>query len=757
MLRRRILCCFIAASFAVILLIMDIRGMAFGPKGLSEGDPVKISGTIASKEEKNGGTRYYVSFYTDSYYSYYTYFDLENDDLILSSHITLRGNISELNTASNEGSYDEKAACLGKGIFFSLSDVEVIETDPPRLAIKETLYDLRQDVKSVYEYHLPGEEPGLLSAMALGDKADLISEAKNLFYMCGLAHILCVSGTHISMLAGSLHRFLKRIGTGLAPSALIAGIAAVAYCLLSGSQTSCVRAVGMFLIMLVADVTGQAYDPLTALFIMAMAQFINEPYIIYSSSFQFSYIALLGIHMIALPLKQVYDDYCRERYTGPGGWEPSLIQIVVRQVIVSLSITAVTLPLIAYYYYEIPVYSMLISLILMPAFGLLLGCGIVGGLAGIPLAALAYLPMKLCHFILYAYELIADKSLALPYARWITGKPAIWIMLGYWALLLTAKILICHIALWERRNLKKYSRDIRKRSRIRHRASLTIAGCAAVMMVCMIVFCCLPKKENFEVVFIDVGQGDGIYISSGNGLDIMIDGGSTSYGSVGTYEILPFLKSRGVRKIDYWFISHLDQDHYNGMLEVLESGYRVDRLLIPEVMLNGESTSIIKSAAQANGTEIIAVSAGDCLKSGEEFSLECLYPGRTSSYTDTNDNSMVLRLTYGDFDAVFAGDLSSEVEEEIADEVFDGIDRLELLKISHHGSNYSSSELWLETASPELAVISCGVNNYGHPGEETLARLEALNIPYLITLETGEIRVTEGVVIKMIDTRGNIP
>ena len=122
-----------------------------------------------------------------------------------------------------------------------------------------------------------------------------------------------------------------------------------------------------------------------------------------------------------------------------------------------------------------------------------------------------------------------------------------------------------------------------------------------------------PQKKSFEIDFLDVGQGDGIYLCTGNGVAMFVDGGSTDIKNVGQYRILPFLKAKGVRKISCWFVSHTDADHISGLEEVLASGYPVERLLFAEAVKNKEKTKSLAKLAEKAGTVVQYMEAEETL------------------------------------------------------------------------------------------------------------------------------------------------
>lgn len=258
-----------------------------------------------------------------------------------------------------------------------------------------------------------------------------------------------------------------------------------------------------------------------------------------------------------------------------------------------------------------------------------------------------------------------------------------------------------------------------------------------LIIVCFFIIFHQPK-HSFEVTFLDVGQGDGIYICDGEGGDFFIDGGSTDEKEVGERRILPFLKSNGIKNIDYWFVTHADSDHISGLLEVLESGYNITYLVFPKAAPKDENYEKLVLAAEENGTNILYMEAGNCIKT-ESLQLKCIYP-KNIEINDRNDASLVLELTKESFRALFTGDISSNVEQQLIKQGV--LKEIWLYKVAHHGSKNSNSSEFLQKLSPKIAIISCGEgNSYGHPHKETLKRLDIMGSMVMPTMDYGAVTV----------------
>ena len=307
-----------------------------------------------------------------------------------------------------------------------------------------------------------------------------------------------------------------------------------------------------------------------------------------------------------------------------------------------------------------------------------------------------------------------------------------------------------------------------------------------------IIILCLPfclvhiPKNALEVTFLDVGQGDSCFVRTPGGTTMLIDGGSSDEGKIGTYTLEPFLNSQAVGKLDLVFVSHGDSDHISGLKELLADG-RIRCLVLPPGWENRKGLSELGEAAKEQGIEILELAKGDELKIGE-VKVNCLWPEKVEeaekrndlneqknsekqdgskresksgvseqkqsedlgnkSEESENELSMVLWLSWRDIDVLFTGDLEGSGEAAVTELLKNPPEELavcrrslELLKVPHHGSGKTSSEEFLKAAEPDYAVISCGrKNRYGHPAKETLDRLEEAGCQILRTDEEGAVR-----------------
>jgi competence protein ComEC len=246
-----------------------------------------------------------------------------------------------------------------------------------------------------------------------------------------------------------------------------------------------------------------------------------------------------------------------------------------------------------------------------------------------------------------------------------------------------------------------------------------------------------PPSGSLVVSFIDVGQGDGVLVQSG-GKNYLLDAGKPQVGP----RVVDFLRSRGVESLDGIVVSNPDADHIGGFLDVL------DAFEVPTVYLSGDpkGTSTFNSflrAVRDEGSEVIESRAGMQMDWGGTRADVIAPPSDAEGglFKETNDNSVGILLTFGSARVLLAGDAEKKSEEYMSKGPYTG--PLTLLKVTHHGSNTSSTPLFLSHFKPKIAVIQVGADNsYGHPTPQTLERLEKAGAKVFRNDENGDVIVT---------------
>lgn len=734
-----------AAVRSVVLLTAFLLGMQhmhqeelFREKYLSnckEGDIVTIWGEVRLFEAAEFGNR---CVFTDCYIRIQEEVLPCNEVMVYTSsdHYQvgeiheITGEFQEFSQARNQGNFDAMVFYQSQKIDFIVEETTGRKLGFGLEKVEEVLLSLKENLIQVYETGMEGKSAGFYVGMILGDRSNLEESIKDLFKIGGISHILAISGLHVSMIGKNFYRLLRRRSVGFAASSIVAGVVLMAYVYMVGGSMSAVRAAGMLLLFLLAECMGRSYDMLNALGGMCIWLLWENPFLLEYSGFWFSVLALLGVGIVG----KIFSEQVK---IGKGLW-------------MSVGITLTTLPVVAYSYYEIPLYSPLVNMLVLPILTPVFLLAVLGGFVGLWIPELSKIMFLPCGWLLSLYEGICMFVKDLPAAAIICGQPS-WKQLCLYAVLLSLGLVWLN---WKGKQRKR-KLEIMAEEKVTEGISLFNPMILRMAVLCVTCFMVLiyPKEHTPEIAFLDVGQGDGVFISEGAGNICFIDGGSSSASEVGEYRILPFLKSKGVRAVDYWFVSHADKDHISGLLEVLASGYPVKHIVVAQACPKDENYTALVKAAESAGTKVISMKAGDQLRLSQ-MTLTCLYPQK-EELADRNEASLVLQLETVSkemgrvFRALFAGDISAEVESVLLKEgVLKDVD---LFKVSHHGSKYSNSREFLEVIRPEIAVISCAERNlYGHPHIETLERLQDVGCEIYSTAGKGQftIKMENGIQIK---------
>lgn len=632
---------------------------------------------------------------------------IEGDvDVRLGNTITCVGNVSRFKEPTNLGGFNLNLYYKSQNIIYPFYVTSYEITDESYSYIKELAQCVSSKLKKSIYSVCNEKEASIFSAMILGDKKNLDSEVYDLYKKNGISHILAISGLHISLIGMSFYKVLRKFGFGFLASASLGSIFIVFYGLMTGMGISAQRAIIMFVINVIADVIGRGYDILSAMSLSAIIMLIFEPYLILNNGFQLSYMAIVGISVVNNAIIQGFDIENMENEN---------MKKLAKSIISSLSVTLTTMPIIMWISYEIPLYSVLLNLVIIPLAPCVLLSGIVGAVIGMFSTTLGTFVTGIGIVVLRLYELLCNIFEKIPLSTIITGKPQIFNIIIFYLIFAVV------IYLWKLNFGKKGS----------------------FIMVFAIICLTFRIYSPLEVTMLDVGQGDGILIRDYKGKTYMIDGGSTSESELAKYTLVPFYKAYGISKLDYVIITHMDADHYLGIKEIIENdSFTIKTLVMGDIKEKDDKYIEFVNLAKEKGISVVYMSKGMGIKNGD-FSLMCLSPQKEDYSDNVNELSIALKLEYKDINMLFTGDIVDSGEEYLKEQLtLRGKNELDVLKVAHHGSKYSTTDEFLEGLDIEYAIISCSKGNlYGHPHDEVIQRLDEANCDIRITKDTGMITI----------------
>ena len=635
----------------------------------------------------------------------------------IGNDITVYGEILKFSEPTNPGQFNEKNYYLFENIDYKMKADEIIISDYDYSVLKNVLYQFKERLINIYRSILPDKEAGTIIAMILGEKYLLDDDVYDLYKKNGVSHILSISGLHVSLIGMFLYKLLRKFNLPFNLVIIISIGFLYSYGILTNFSVSTVRAIIMMVLMLISGIFGKTYDMISAISLSALIILLANPFQLFQGGFLLSYGAVIGIAVLAPAFGKLL---------------PSKSS-TINGFFVSVSAQLITAPLILNFFYQLPLHSVFINMLIIPLSSALMLTSLIAGLIGLISPSLGILAIGGASYILKFYEWVCTWGEDIPGNILTVGIPNVVNVIVYVILIL--------IFIWA---TNKYCK----------KRFLLILPLAFFILI-------FPGRyKGLEITMLDVGQGEAIYLRNDTGTTYLIDGGSLDVKDVGKYRITPFLLSKGIDHIDYVIVTHEDSDHTSGLMELISIGdIRINNLILPLIKEKGERYLILESLAKDNHIPIIYISTGDYIKD-EELLLQCLNPHKDYEYSDPNSYSTVLSLSYGKLDMLFTGDIHGNGEKKIVDLIKDNPKiqtDYDILKVAHHGSKNSTSEEFLAIVKPELSLISCGKNSrYGHPHQELLDRLDLIGSQVQITYESGAITIrTDGKRMTVTRGRGN--
>ena len=641
-------------------------------------------------------------------------------------HVRLEGMLVLPELPRNPGKFNRRIYESGKKIDFYLENPTVLEVKEQRSGVREVVEIWKTEMMNRCEKIYPDAEASILEAMLFGEKRELSGDIKELYQAAGISHVLVISGLHISLLALAVAGILRRLGFPM-PVWVILSVGVLAgYGILIGQPTTAVRALLMFFVLQGARLLGRSYDLLSALAFAGILMLLDNPDLILDGGCRLSFCAVIGVGWYVSEKNKIFrsiGEKEKRKNRGKGG-KGSSAGAILENIRAGWYLWLFTLPVMLDTFYQVSVVGILWNLVAIPLLPVIIASGGLGVvLAGwnIFLGSLAGSP---AYGMLQLYQEIGNISEKLPVGMWTPGQPSKPVIAGYY-------LVIFLLVLVEKQLIKR-----EKRWKIRK----IFPGMELCSMLLLLLLMAHPWQQREKITFLDVGQGDASLLQSG-GQTLLLDGGSTSQKNVGTYVILPYIKQQGISCLEAVVLTHTDQDHINGVTEVLEEGKKgwltVKNLMYPYWMEGTEQGKQLKKLAEEAGASCRKIRAGDRLTIGKAEAV-VLYPKEQEKIAEPNAGSLVLFWKWEGVRAMFTGDLPEEKEREL----LQNLPACEILQVGHHGSATSTCREFLEQVQPSLAVISCAMKNrYGHPSPDTVDRLKKTGCEIRYTMKSGAITI----------------
>ncbi len=594
-----------------------------------------------------------------------TYFE---DNLKLGDLISVAGELEEPERNRVFNGFDYKKYLYNKHIFYLMNanNISIMEKNSGLLFYFKNL--VMDRINSI------SKSKGYIMTFILGDKSFIDNEVKESYQDNGISHLFAVSGMHISLFAGIMLFFLKRVSYNNYFNYGMVCLFLLFYLFLAGFPASLLRASVMFILFSINKVFNLKISNLNILFMVIITILFIDPFYLFDIGFQFSYLISGTLIMMRWKIGVIKSKLKRSFY-------------------VSVVCFLVSFPICIYNFYGTNFMSVLFNLFYIPFVSIIV----------FPLSLITFVfPFldSVLYYSIFVMERISLFISSINFGYIIFPKVNFGVYFIYY--------IVIFLSFWK------------------------IEFVLLFLVMLLIHKGYIYFDSNSYVYYLDVGQGDSALIrlpnNSGN---ILIDtGGKFSYEmekwrekrskySIVKSSTIPFLKSFGIKKLDYFILSHGDYDHIGEAINL------VDNFNVEKVIFNcGEFNDLEKELIKVLDKKKIRYYL--CIKELNIDNNE-LYFLQTKEYDNENDNSNVIYAELNGYKFMFMGDAGVDKEKNILDKY--NISNIDVLKVGHHGSKTSSGKVFIDGINPKYSIISVGKNNrYGHPNKEVLNNLDGSKI-----------------------------
>lgn len=572
---------------------------------------------------------------------------------------------------------------------------------PPRFSVVYIFSKFRGYLARQLAEVVPASSLPLVLTIWLGDRRRLDTETYQTFIDSGTAHVLAVSGVHVSLMFVTLTMLfppgpdLRRARIRAVLMLLVIG----AFVVVTGGRVSSVRAALMVAVYLAADWFGRERDTPTALSIAGTGFLLWDPDLLFDVGFQLSFLSVASILLFGEAFGSL-TERVPQRLRFPAA--------------ATLAVQLLPLPFAIRAFHVLPLIAPLANLVVIPVTTVLLWVGFVAALAAIVIPPAAVILGQTLHLLAQATLWMAEWSARPGWAHVNLSAPT-----GVAIALYCTAMLLLRAAVTPARGRVWYA-----------------LGCIAALALCAVVW--QPLRPTPEMTVIDVGHGDAIFVRAPDGATMLVDAGNASeYVDHGRRTVAPFLWANHETRLHALMVTHPDADHIGGAIYIVEN-ISVGTLILGAHPFPGTLEDELLAACERRGVPVKRVARGDQFALGDAL-VEVMHPPReVAEGLSENDLSVVARVSWSGFSALLTGDVESDGEASLQ-----GVDvRARVLKVPHHGSGTSSSLALLEAVQPELAVVSVAPRGrFSVLREEVVQRYKDRHISFLRTDIGGGVRI----------------
>lgn len=559
----------------------------------------------------------------------------------------------------------------------------------------QELNNIRNDVIQTHSKFLKSPNLEILGGIVFGDDAIAPpGEIKASFVRSGLLHILAASGMNVALIYGIWFFILRKLRAPFNFTVVSGILVVIFYSLMTGLGPSVIRAAIMLIFILLGKLIDRDAHSISLLSFVALLMLIYNPAYINDVGFQLSFMVTFGL-LITAPV--VFEKFEAAEEDEPlrhpllaklPSWLSSAIFIpIIAQIWVA--------PIQMYYFNSFSLYSVFANIMSLPLVTVIS----FGGFISSVLALVKLIASPICFVfdlllnpILSALVWVSNYFAGLPHSLIQVTQPSIWQIIMYYTLVLLVTLIL----------------------KIRTNKKVIIAVLSVFLVL---IFSCLKLPDNkLETIFFDVGNADAFLIKTPRDKYFLIDSGKMAYNGGTTPAkmiILGYLKDKGVKNIEGFIITHFDSDHAGGAVDLIND------LHIKNVYVNSlnDKSNLAQKIYQTGKGRVKLAKNNETIYDEGNLKIKNFITGMDSD----NENSIITLVSDKNFDELFMGDSGVEAAQKIQKYL---PEHVEILKVGHHGAKNVVNKAFLDRINPEVAVISTGINNYGHPNGVTLSLLE---------------------------------